>query len=124
MQSRDSAEESTTKGADSYRAPQADRTHYHDDVEDDNEANERLLSSQKQQIDSQDDQLDRLGLSISRQHHLSLQMNEELEEQSELLGELESGVDNTALRLGRASNQLERVRRVTKEHGECSPLWL
>ena len=39
------------------------------------------MQSQKHQLQEQDEQLDFLGASISRQHHLSLQMNEELEQQ-------------------------------------------
>ncbi|PWN23401.1 hypothetical protein BCV69DRAFT_281014 [Microstroma glucosiphilum] len=67
---------------------------------------------------SQDNQLDTLTLSIGRQRDLSLRMNEELELQGELLEELDGDVERTGLRLGRASGQLERVRRGVNEHGE------
>ncbi|KDN53210.1 snare-domain-containing protein [Tilletiaria anomala UBC 951] len=89
---------------------------YHDDVEEDTDVNIRLLRSQKDQMQDQDAQLDKLGASIARQHHLSLQMNEELESQGELLNELDDGVGQTTLRLGRASNQTDRFRRAARDH--------
>lgn len=67
---------------------------------------------------SQDNQLDTLTMSIGRQRDLSLRMNEELELQGELLEDLDGDVERTGLRLGRASGQLERVRRGVGEHGE------
>lgn len=77
-----------------------------------------LFESQKRMFASQDNQLDTLTLSIGRQRDLSLRMNEELELQGELLEELDGDVERTGLRLGRASGQLERVRRGVSEHGE------
>lgn len=95
---------------------------YRDDVrndeEDDATASASLLASQQSQMSTQDRHLDTLSLSISRQHNLSLQMNEELEMQHELLGDLDEDVDRTGLRLGRASGQLDRVKRGLKDHGE------
>lgn len=46
-------------------------------------------------------------------------MNEELGLQAELLEELDEGVERSGLRLGRASGQLERLRRGVRDHGEC-----
>lgn len=87
-----------------------DRWAGHDDAE--------LYQSQHRIFADQDAQLDTLSTSIGRQHHMSLQMNEELHEQSELLDELDEGVDRTGLRLGRASGQLDHVKRGLKDHGE------
>lgn len=66
----------------------------------------------------QDTHLDSLSASISRQHHLSLRMNEELELHSDLLHDLDRGVDHTELRLGGASNYLDRFRQSMNEHGK------
>ena len=47
-------------------------------------------------------------------------MNDELELQSEILDDLDGDVERTGLRLGRASGQLDKVKRGLKDHGE---LW-
>jgi len=47
-------------------------------------------------------------------------MNDELELQAGLLDELDGDVENTGLRLGRASGRLRRVERSLKEHGELN----
>lgn len=79
----------------------------------------QLMQDQRKIFDQQDSQLDTLSLSIGRQRDLSLRMNEELELQSDLLDDLDQDVERTGLRLGRASGQLDRVRRKVKDHGEC-----
>lgn len=70
----------------------------------------------------QDEHLDGLTTSISRQHHLSLRMNEELELHTNLLDDLDRGVDDTELRLGGASNRMDRFRATMNEHGRCCTL--
>lgn len=45
-------------------------------------------------------------------------MNEELETHAELLDEMDTAVDSTAARLGRASRRLDKVAKSLKEHGE------
>lgn len=82
--------------------------------------NSELLQSQNQIFEQQDSHLDTLSLSIGRQRDLSIQMNDELELQAGLLDELDGDVENTGLRLGRASSRLRRVERSLKEHGEFS----
>lgn len=77
-----------------------------------------ILQSQHQQMATQDTHLDALSASIGRQHHLSLQMSEELETHAELLDEMDTAVDSTAARLGRASRRLDKVAKSLKEHGE------
>jgi syntaxin 8 len=86
----------------------------------DGPSNTDILQSQQQQIYSQDNQLDSLSASIGRQHHLSLQMNEELQTHADLLDEMDAAVDSTSARLGRASRKLDVVTRSLKEHGEWS----
>lgn len=77
-----------------------------------------IITLQQQQMVSQDNQLDALSASIGRQHHLSLQMNEELETHAELLEDFDQAVDSTTARLGRASRKLDTVTKSLKEHGE------
>ena len=77
-----------------------------------------IMHSQQHQMASQDNQLDALSASIGRQHHLSLQMNDELETHAELLEEMDTAVESTGARLGRASRRLDRVAKSLKEHGE------
>lgn len=67
---------------------------------------------------NQDNQLDHLSASIGRQHHLSLQMNEELDIHASLLDEMDRDVDNTGARLGRASRRLDQFTNSLKEHGK------
>ncbi|CAO1629606.1 unnamed protein product [Parajaminaea phylloscopi] len=83
----------------------------------------QLMQDQKRVFEQQDSQLDTLSLSIGRQRDLSLRMNEELELQSELLDGLDDDVERTGLRLGRASGQLDRVRRKVKDHGSLCALF-
>lgn len=68
-------------------------------------------------MEQQDNQLDALSDSIGRQHHLSLQMNEELGTHAELLEEMDRDVDGTTARLGRASRRLDKFTKSLKEHG-------
>lgn len=65
----------------------------------------------------QDQHLDQLSLSISRQHQLSITMNEELELQTGLLQELDGDVESTGLRLGGASRHMDRLRASVRDHG-------
>ncbi|UZJ54099.1 hypothetical protein CBS101457_003419 [Exobasidium rhododendri] len=86
--------------------------------------NTEIIQSQHQQMYSQDDQLDNLSASIGRQHHLSLQMNEELQTHAELLDEMDLAVDSTGARLGRASRRLDTVAKSLKEHGSTWTIFL
>ena len=79
-----------------------------------------IMGLQQQEMANQDTQLDALSASIGRQHHLSLQMNDELETHAELLEDFDHAVDSTTARLGRASRKLDTVTRSLKEHGGCS----
>ncbi|KAG6826157.1 hypothetical protein H0H92_000929 [Tricholoma furcatifolium] len=66
----------------------------------------------------QDLHLDALSHSITRQHHISLQINDELDVHHGLLSELDTDVDRTASRLARARRGLERVARGVGGNGE------
>lgn len=69
-------------------------------------------------ITDQDVHLDSLSRSITRQHGLSVQINDELEMHTGLLEELDHDLDETGNRLGRARQRLGRVAGGAKEHGE------
>lgn len=85
--------------------------------------NADLAGLQQQHRDEQDQHLDALSASLSRQHEMSLQMNEELDLHQELLERFDSDAEHTGLRLGGAANQLDRLRSSLKDHGECSPTY-
>lgn len=63
----------------------------------------------------QDEQLDRLGESISRQRELSMQIGDELEDQVALLEDQEALVDRHQSRLDRARKSLGKVARTAGE---------
>ena len=71
----------------------------------------------KQSLIEQDQYLDLLSHSINRQHHMSLQINEELDVHSNLLEELDTQLDHTEGRLGRARKSLDKVARGVKNNG-------
>ncbi|KAL4401906.1 hypothetical protein ACI68E_001557 [Malassezia pachydermatis] len=73
--------------------------------------------AQNKAWEEQDAHLDNLSASISRQHNLSLQMNEELELQTGLLHELDQDVEATGLRLGGANTRMDRFRQSLKDQG-------
>lgn len=79
-----------------------------------------FASLQQQHWDDQDQHLDALSASLNRQHEMSLQMNEELDLHRELLEEFDRDTNRTGLRLGGASNQMDRLRNSLKDHGESS----
>lgn len=77
-----------------------------------------MYLQQKQIMQDQDTQLDTLSHSIGRQHHLSLQINDELGEQAGLLDGLDEDLDRTGMRLSRAQRALDKVSKGTKDN--CS----
>ncbi|KAF9259254.1 hypothetical protein L218DRAFT_974676 [Marasmius fiardii PR-910] len=76
-----------------------------------------MLQTQRQMMDEQDQHLDRLSSSISRQHHLSLQINDELDVHTGLLEELDTELDRTEGRLTGARRRLDRVARGARNNG-------
>ncbi|KAF8664125.1 hypothetical protein AX16_000815 [Volvariella volvacea WC 439] len=75
-----------------------------------------LLQSQQQLIDEQDEHLDRLSHSIQRQHHISLQINDELDVHTGLLEQLDTDLDNTENRLTSARRKLDKFAKGAKEN--------
>jgi len=76
-----------------------------------------LLQTQRRMMDEQDEHLDQLSHSINRQHHVSLQINDELDVHTGLLEELDTDLDQTQNRLSSARRRLDRVARGAKNNG-------
>ncbi|KAF6752831.1 soluble N-ethylmaleimide-sensitive factor attachment protein receptor [Ephemerocybe angulata] len=75
-----------------------------------------LLQTQRFMMEEQDQRLDELSHSINRQHHISVQIGDELEVHEGLLEELDGGVDRTSGRLGSAKRKLDGVAKGIKEN--------
>ena len=95
---------------------------YHDDPEDDNNdtttelSNTSIHAHHAHVLREQDEQLDRLGVSIGRQRELSIQIGDELEDQVQLLDEVDQHVDRHQNRLDGARKSLGVVARRAKEN--------
>jgi syntaxin 8 len=66
---------------------------------------------------AQDAHLDHLSSSIGRQHHISLQIGDELEVHTGLLDALDTELDGTGARMSSARRKLERVAQGAKRNG-------
>uniref|UniRef100_A0A060SYN2 ARAD1A13442p n=1 Tax=Blastobotrys adeninivorans TaxID=409370 RepID=A0A060SYN2_BLAAD len=87
---------------------------YHDDPDMDN----RDIHQQQQvTMQQQDDHLDRLAQSVSRQHELSIQIDDELTVHNQLLDDVDNYVDRSHGRLEAAKHRLEKFSRKAKENG-------
>lgn len=78
--------------------------------------NEQIYASHNQVMRDQDDQLDRLGESIGRQHQLSIQIGDELEGHVALLDGMDGDVERHQTRLGRAKRRLDKIRRAASDN--------
>ncbi|KAL0581467.1 hypothetical protein V5O48_000621 [Marasmius crinis-equi] len=96
----------------------ADFTPYTDDPEAGYNDPSIMLQTQRQMMDEQDQHLDRLSNSIGRQHHLSLQINEELDVHTGLLEELDTELDRTEGRLSGARRRLDKVAKGARNNGD------
>jgi len=76
-----------------------------------------MLQTQRRMMDEQDEHLDMLSHSINRQHHISLQINDELDVHTGLLEELDTDLDETESRMTSARRRLDRVAKGAKENG-------
>ena len=68
----------------------------------------------------QDEQLDRLGISIRNQRELSIQIGDELDSQVEMLDEVDGLVDRHTSRLEQARRALGGVERKARENGQIT----
>ncbi|KAH8816267.1 hypothetical protein F5884DRAFT_215954 [Xylogone sp. PMI_703] len=78
--------------------------------------NQQIHAYHTQVLAEQDEALDRLGESISRQRELSIQMGDELDEHVEMLDEIDRHVDRHQSRLDKARNSLGKVARKAKDN--------
>ncbi|KAF9004615.1 hypothetical protein BDQ17DRAFT_1354359 [Cyathus striatus] len=76
-----------------------------------------MLQTQRRLMDEQDVHLDHLSNSIRRQHHISLQINDELDTHTGLLSDLDNDLDRTSGRLSGARRRLDRFAKGAKENG-------
>ena len=79
-------------------------------------SNEQIHAYHSQVMAEQDEQLERLGESIGRQRHISMQMGDELEGQVALLNEIDRGVDRHQGRLDGAQRRLKGVGNKAREN--------
>ncbi|CAG7922637.1 unnamed protein product [Penicillium olsonii] len=73
--------------------------------------NQQVYDHHAQTMRDQDDQLDRLGESIGRQHQLSIQIGDELEGHIQLLDGMDGDVERHQTRLDGARRRIDRIRR-------------
>lgn len=81
-----------------------------------NMSNEQIYTHHSSVMQEQDDQLDRLGESIGRQHQLSIQIGDELEGHVALLDGMEGDVGRQQTRMDRAKRRLDRIRRTAGDN--------
>ncbi|KAI3605051.1 syntaxin-like protein [Moniliophthora roreri] len=96
-----------------------DFTPYTDDPEAGYDDPSMILQTQRDMMDDQDRHLDQLSHSINRQHHLSLQINDELDVHTGLLEELDTELERTEGRLSGARRRLDRVAQGAKNNGSA-----
>ncbi|KAJ5812857.1 hypothetical protein N7447_009880 [Penicillium robsamsonii] len=73
--------------------------------------NQQIYDHHAQTMREQDDQLDRLGESIGRQHQLSIQIGDELDGHVQLLDGMDGDVERHQTRLDGARRRIDRIRR-------------
>ncbi|KXJ86718.1 v-SNARE [Microdochium bolleyi] len=81
-------------------------------------SNTQIHAYHQRVLDQQDEQLDRLGLSIARQRELSMQIGDELDDQVAILDDVDRAVDRHQGRLDRAKRQVNRISRAAGESGQ------
>ncbi|KAL4867146.1 hypothetical protein BDV12DRAFT_123804 [Aspergillus spectabilis] len=79
-------------------------------------SNQQVYEHHDQIMRDQDDQLDRLGESIGRQHQLSIQIGDELDGHVALLDGMDGDVDRHQSRLDHAKRRIDKIRRSAGEN--------
>ncbi|KAL4923979.1 syntaxin family protein [Aspergillus undulatus] len=74
-------------------------------------SNQQIYDHHEQTMREQDEQLDRLGESIGRQHQLSIQIGDELDGHVALLDGMDGDVDRHQSRLDNARRRIDKIRR-------------
>ncbi|KAK2467926.1 hypothetical protein APHAL10511_000221 [Amanita phalloides] len=93
-------------------------TPYTDDPEEETDSN-AMMQAQKHMMNEQDAHLDRLSHSINRQHHISLQINDELDVHAGLLEDLDTSLDGTDTRLRGARRRLDKFAKGARENSSA-----
>ncbi|KAI5963692.1 uncharacterized protein KGF55_002572 [Candida pseudojiufengensis] len=79
--------------------------------------NHQMFAQHQQTMMRQDQDLDFLHQSISRQNSMGHDINHELDDHIIILNDLEQGVDGSSFRLARATNRINEFRRLARENG-------
>ncbi|KAL2829292.1 hypothetical protein BDW59DRAFT_142446 [Aspergillus cavernicola] len=79
-------------------------------------SNEQVYNHHEQTMRDQDEQLDRLGESIGRQHQLSIQIGDELDGHVALLDGMDGDVDRHQSRLDNARRRIDKIRKRAGEN--------
>ncbi|RDW78644.1 syntaxin family protein [Aspergillus mulundensis] len=79
-------------------------------------SNQQVYDHHDRVMREQDEQLDRLGESIGRQHQLSIQIGDELDGHVALLDEMDGTVDRHQSRLDNARRRIDKIRRSAGEN--------
>ena len=82
--------------------------------------NQQIHEYHKSVLRDQDDQLDRLGVSIRRQRDLSIQIGDELDDQVQMLDDVEEHVDRHQSTLDRARKSLGDVARKSRDNKQLT----
>ncbi|VEU23515.1 DEKNAAC104611 [Brettanomyces naardenensis] len=116
--------ESSSNGDDSGR----DLLYHDDDVSSTDSMNmseRQMFIANQQEILNQDQMVDNLSNSVSRQHEMSLQISDEVGDHIVLLEDLESGMDRTNAHLIRGQRNIKKFRDALRENGDwCTILVL
>lgn len=86
--------------------------------------NQQIHAYHSQVIAEQDEQLDRLGASISRQRELSIQIGDELDGHVALLDEVDGHVDRHQSRLDQARKGLGKVARKANDNKQLTTIFV
>ncbi|KAI1878797.1 hypothetical protein JX265_002974 [Neoarthrinium moseri] len=96
--------------------PNDDNAGYRDEIEAQGMDNQQIHTYHQQILDQQDAQLDALGVSISRQRELSMQIGDELDDQVAMLDDVDGAVDRHQGRLDRARRQVTKISRSASDN--------
>jgi syntaxin 8 len=83
--------------------------------------NTQLLAMHNRIISEQDESIDRLAESISRQRELSIQIGDELDSHAQLLDEVEILTDRHQSRLDNAKKRMDHIYRKASENCKFTP---